>query len=139
MAAYDKESTAAMIEREISGCSEHVATNRAWDVAFRVIILILGISTVVCSGAATSDLVDSPKLWSLLATILAAISAALSGFAVKDFAFARRRRNWTLREGMLKALLAELQLTDPDPKDFLSRLNTALSINDETNFDAQTT
>lgn len=127
-----------MIEREISVSSQHVATNRAWDIGFRVTILLLGISTVICSGAATSNLLAEPRLLSLLATILAAISAALSGFAIKDFAFARRRRNCTLREGMLKALLAELQLTDPDPKDFLSGLNVALAINDEINVDTQT-
>ena len=110
--------------------------NHGWDIAFRVGLLLLGLFTVVCSGIATSDLYANPKPWSLASTIVAGISAVLSGFAFTDFGFSKRERVWEKKANLLRALRDELRFSAPEEVGFRKRLEEVRSLGDHSDPDA---
>ena len=104
--------------------------NKGWDIGFRVGLLLLGLTTVVCSGIATSDLFTNPKPWSLVSTILAGVSSALSAFALAEFGFSKRQRVWEKKSNLLRSMRDELRFSDPDEEAFRKRLERVRELND---------
>jgi uncharacterized membrane-anchored protein len=124
------------IEKEIDEARAISKGNQGWDIAFRVGILLLGLAVVVCSGIATSDLMENPKPMSLISTVLAGVSAALSTFAFTDFSFAKRQRVWEKKSNLLRSLHDQLNYSDPDEEHFRKRLDEVRNYGDHSDPDA---
>ncbi len=133
----EREGLAKELEPQIAEALHWSSYNQGWDIRFRVVVLILGLATVVCSGVATSNLYQDPKPWSLTSTVLAGVSALLSGFAFKDFSFSRRQRLWRRKGDALSSLRVELLFADPEKKSFLDRLAIVRNWGDQTDPDSK--
>lgn len=140
MPSFDKpakEQLAVELQAEVELARKWARYNQGWDIGFRVGLLLLGIATVVCSGIATSELYENPKPWSLVSTILAGISAALSGFAFTDFSFSKRQRVWDKKANLLRALRDELRFSEPEEEGFRKRLEEVRSLGDHSDLEAR--
>jgi hypothetical protein len=42
--------------------------NQNWDIAFKVLILLISIGTAICSGLAATELIENTQPWNLAAT-----------------------------------------------------------------------
>lgn len=139
MTSFDNDARAQLIaelQNEIEVARRWSRHNQGWDVGFRVGLLLLGLAIVVCSGIATSELFENPKPWSLVSTILAGVSAVISGFAFTDFSFAKRQRLWEKKANSLRSLRDELRFANPEVDAFRKRLDEVRSWGDHTDPDA---
>ncbi|HUP62689.1 MAG TPA: hypothetical protein VNA69_19970 [Thermoanaerobaculia bacterium] len=118
------------LQRDFEQAQKTARSNQGWDTMFRIGLLFLGLAIVGCSGIATSELIENPRPWSLVSTILAGISAALSGFAFAEFSFSKRQRIWEKKATLLRSLRDELRFSDPDEQSFRKRVDEVQLLGD---------
>lgn len=119
------------LNAEIDRSWRNAGVNHRWNVCFRVVLLMIGISIVVCSTIASSEDIAgvAQEYWSVASAILGGASTALAAFAFNQFNFESRQRIWLDRLSGLKVVRDRLSIGERDPK-LLDDLATVRSWHD---------
>lgn len=130
--ADEKEQLRQELETTVSKWDSTSRGNQLWDIRFKVIILLISVGIAVCSGLAATKLIENTQPWSVVATILAAVSSALSGFAFTQFNFATRQLVWKAKADEFRNLRYELLFLDPEKETWGRLKGTVERWNDNT-------
>jgi len=122
----------------IAECRRIAAYNQRWDIAFKVLLLVLTLGATVCSVFIANYTEKPPAALAIASAILAGASTALSAFAFSQFNFAARQTNWSAKANAYDALRVELLYAEPDKITFVQRMNQLLRIDDNTSAEPAT-
>lgn len=106
--------------------------NQAWDVAFKVVILVLAVlATIVAALIAAKYKESAPPLYLTVYNLSAsAVIAALSGFAFTQFDFPARQRTYETKRNSFRNVSNDLQWGDLKRGEVMQALRTIHSWDD---------
>jgi hypothetical protein len=122
------------IEDELKKAVRWGSVNCAFDLIFKVVLLILGIVSATDAGLiATIWKTGSPPRWAtILNIVVGVLIAALAGFATAQVNFSARTDIYRKKETALRILIDALKYLNPDKAVFLKALQEIYSWNDST-------
>jgi Na+-transporting methylmalonyl-CoA/oxaloacetate decarboxylase gamma subunit len=110
----------------------YVEVNRGWDIAFKVLLLIIAILAIIGAAvAATYEKEPLPSSLKILNVVTTGLATLLGGFAFSQFNFANRQAVWQKKQNMYITLRHQLLYTNPDKRVFITQVKTVREI-DET-------
>jgi hypothetical protein len=110
-----------------------VKTYEAWDVFFKILLVILGILSSVGATLAGTIWKDSTPPWlTVTSVVIGATITGLTAFAFSQLNFPARAQLYESKYSAADGLLLDLRFANPPPdsKDFLPALTTVYSWND---------
>ena len=119
----------AKYEQELVGFSDeakrYVGVNRGWDIAFKVLLLIIAILAIIGAAvAATYEKEPLPSSLKILNVATTGLTTLLGGFAFSQFNFANRQAVWQKKQNMFITLRHQLLFTNPDKHVFITQVET---------------
>jgi len=107
--------------------------NEAWDLTFKVLLLVLGILSAVGAALAGTIWRNSPPPWLTVGNIVVgAAITALTAFAFTQLNFPARAQTYERKYSALQGLLLDLRFSNPDRTKFLQSLTVVYTWNDST-------
>jgi hypothetical protein len=122
------------LEKELRGATQWASINFAWDLIFKVALLILGIVSATDAGLIAKIWKNgSPPRWAIILNIVAGVLiTALAGFANAQVNFSARTEIYRKKETALRILIDALKYLNPERVAFLKLMQEIYSWNDST-------
>jgi hypothetical protein len=130
----ETEELKTQLEAELKRAAYWGRVNCAWDLTFKVVLLILGVVSATDAGLiATIWKAGSPPRWATIINIVVGVLiAALAGFATAQVNFSARTEIYRKKEVALQMMIDALKYLKPEKAVFFRALQEIYSWNDYT-------
>jgi hypothetical protein len=130
----ETEELKTQLEAELGRAAYWRRVNGAWDLTFKVVLLILGVVSATDAGLiATMWKTGSPPRWATITNIIVGVLiTALAGFATAQVNFSARTEIYRKKETALRTMIDALKYLKPEKALFIRALQEIYSWNDYT-------
>ena len=130
----ETEELKTQLEAELGRATYWRRINGAWDLTFKIVLLILGVVSATDAGLiATIWKTGSPPRWAIILNLVVGVLiTALAGFANAQVNFSARTEIYRKKETALRILIDALKYLNPERLAFLKLMQEVYSWNDST-------
>ena len=140
MPAFSQEQKSKLIDElteEQINARNIAIRNAFFNNGFRIALLLLSISVAITSAYLTVYKKDPPGNLAVLNLCLSSLATIFSGFAFTQYKFGHREAIWHKIADSYTGLITELQFTDPEPGEFLRKLQKIREAGNDTPIDTK--